>query len=52
MYQQILVAADGSETSLHALDAALQLAQATGAHCAKSAASKVTPSSEPVKEPS
>lgn len=31
MYQQILVAVDGSETSAHALDAALQLARDAGA---------------------
>jgi nucleotide-binding universal stress UspA family protein len=31
MYQQILVAVDGSETSTHALDAALQLAHDAGA---------------------
>ncbi|MBB5462379.1 universal stress protein [Paraburkholderia sp. Cpub6] len=31
MYQQILVAVDGSETSSHALDAALQLAHEAGA---------------------
>ncbi|MFM0456275.1 universal stress protein, partial [Paraburkholderia nemoris] len=31
MYQQILVAVDGSETSARALDAALQLARDSGA---------------------
>ncbi|NYH14190.1 nucleotide-binding universal stress UspA family protein [Paraburkholderia bryophila] len=31
MYQQILVAVDGSETSAHALEAALQLARDAGA---------------------